>query len=72
MLKIYTLPRPALSKIQNDPKAPTTATNIMSALQEQLANMQKSFIDALAQNQAAIAEQQAKQEAQHQESIKVL
>ena len=41
--------------MQNDLKAPTTAADIMSALQEQLANMQKSFIDALAQNQAAIA-----------------
>ena len=43
--------------MQNDPKAPTTAANIMSTLQEQLANMQKSFIDAFVQNQAVIAEQ---------------
>jgi len=41
--------------MQNDLKAPITATNIISALREQLADMQKSFIDALAQNQAAIA-----------------
>ena len=58
--------------MQNDPEAPTTAADIMSALREQLANMQKSFIDALAQNQAAIAEQQAEQEARHQESIEAL
>ena len=44
----------------------------MSALREQLANIQKSFIDALAQNQAAIAEQQAEQEARHQELIEAL
>ena len=37
-----------------------------------MANIQKSFIDALTQNQAAIAKQQAKQEARHQESIKAL
>jgi len=35
--------------MQNDLEAPMTAANIMSALREQLADMQKSFIDALAQ-----------------------
>jgi len=36
--------------MQNDPKAPITAAGIMSVLWEQLAEIQKSFIDALAQN----------------------
>jgi len=34
--------------MQNDLKAPIMAANIMSALREQLADIQKSFIDALA------------------------
>ena len=51
--------------MQNDPKAPMMATNIISVLREQLANIQKSFIDTLVQNQAAIAEQQAEQEARY-------
>jgi len=33
--------------MQNDPKAPIIAVGIISALQEQLAEIQKSFIDAL-------------------------
>jgi len=36
--------------MQNDLKALITAANIISALWEQLADMQKSFIDALVQN----------------------
>jgi len=36
--------------MQNDLKAPITAADIISALREQLADMQKSFINALAQN----------------------
>ena len=38
--------------MQNDPEAPVTAAGIMAALREQLAEIQKSFTDALAQNQA--------------------
>jgi len=34
--------------MQNNLKAPITAANIISALWEQLADIQKSFIDALA------------------------
>jgi len=33
--------------MQNDLKAPIMAANIISALREQLADIQKSFIDAL-------------------------
>jgi len=36
--------------MQNDLKAPITAADIMSVLREQLADIQKSFIDALVQN----------------------
>ena len=51
--------------MQNDPEAPMTAADIISVLWEQLVNMQKSFIDAFVQNQAAIAKQQAEQEARY-------
>jgi len=34
--------------MQNDLKAPITAANIISTLWEQLVDIQKSFIDALA------------------------
>ena len=37
--------------MQNDPETPIMAANILSALQEQMANMQKFFIKALKQQE---------------------
>ena len=43
--------------MQNNPKAPITAVDIISTLQEQITSLQESFIDALVQYQATIAQQ---------------
>jgi hypothetical protein len=44
----------------------------MSALREQLAEIQKSFTDALAQNQATLIQRQAEQDARHRQLIEDL
>jgi hypothetical protein len=58
--------------MQNAPEAPMAAADIMSALREQLAEIQKSFTDALAQNQATLNQRQAEQEARHRQLIEDL
>ena len=37
--------------MQNEPKAPITAAKILSVFQEQIAGIQKSFIEALEQQE---------------------
>ena len=37
--------------MQNEPEAPITAINILSIFQEQMAGIQKSFIEALEQQE---------------------
>jgi len=49
-----------------------TTAGIMSALREQLAEIQKSFTDALAQNQATLNQRQAEQETRHRQLIEDL
>ena len=58
--------------MENAPEAPVTATDIMSILRDQLASMQKSFVEALEQQRVALTRQQAEQEARHQKTIEAL
>ena len=58
--------------MQNEPEVPMTAAGIMTALREQLAGIQKSFTDALEQNQATLNQRQAEQEARYQQLIEDL
>ena len=58
--------------MENAPEAPVTATDIISILREQLASMQKSFVEALEKQRVALTRQQAEQEARHQKTMEAL